>query len=311
MTRVLLLFLDGVGLGSADPAVNPFVAARMPALTSLLGGGQLVQGQAPYEGPQATLLAIDACLGVANTPQSTTGQAALLTGRNVPAEVGEHYGPKPNPAVASILRQGNLFAEIVSRGGSAALLNAYPPRYFEAIDSGRRMYSAIPLAVDTAGLELMTDVDLREGRALSVDFTGEGWAAQPGFPAAPVYTAIQAGKLLAEMSARYDLSWFDYWLSDFAGHRGEMGPAIELLERFDRVLGSLVEAWQGRPDLIVITSDHGNLEDLARKGHTVNPVPALLIGPQALRRSFATGLRDLTSFAPAVLRTLFGPDGQT
>ncbi len=311
MTRVLLLFLDGVGLGSADPAVNPFVAARMPALTSLLGGGQLVQGQAPYEGPQATLLAIDACLGVANTPQSATGQAALLTGRNVPAEVGEHYGPKPNPAVASILRQGNLFAEIVSRGGSAALLNAYPPRYFEAIDSGRRMYSAIPLAVDTAGLELMTDVDLREGRALSVDFTGEGWAAQPGFPAAPVYTAIQAGKLLAEMSARYDLSWFDYWLSDFAGHRGEMGPAIELLERFDRVLGSLVEAWQGRPDLIVITSDHGNLEDLARKGHTVNPVPALLIGPQALRRSFATGLRDLTSFAPAVLRTLFGPDGQT
>ncbi len=309
MTRVLLLFLDGVGLGSADPAVNPFVAARMPALTSLLGGGQLVQGQAPYEGPQATLLAIDACLGVANTPQSATGQAALLTGRNVPAEVGEHYGPKPNPAVASILRQGNLFAEIVSRGGSAALLNAYPPRYFEAIDSGRRMYSAIPLAVDTAGLELMTDVDLREGRALSVDFTGEGWAAQPGFPAAPVYTAIQAGKLLAEMSARYDLSWFDYWLSDFAGHRGEMGPAIELLERFDRVLGSLVEAWQGRPDLIVITSDHGNLEDLARKGHTVNPVPALLIGPQALRRSFATGLRDLTSFAPAVLRTLFGPDG--
>ncbi len=311
MTRVLLLFLDGVGLGSADPAVNPFVAARMPALTSLLGGGQLVQGQAPYEGPQATLLAIDACLGVANTPQSATGQAALLTGRNVPAEVGEHYGPKPNPAVASILRQGNLFAEVVSRGGSAALLNAYPPRYFEAIDSGRRMYSAIPLAVDTAGLELMTDVDLREGRALSVDFTGEGWAAQPGFPAAPVYTAIQAGKLLAEMSARYDLSWFDYWLSDFAGHRGEMGPAIELLERFDRVLGSLVEAWQGRPDLIVITSDHGNLEDLARKGHTVNPVPALLIGPQALRRSFATGLRDLTSFAPAVLRTLFGPDGQT
>ncbi len=311
MTRVLLLFLDGVGLGSADPAVNPFVAARMPALTSLLGGGQLVQGQAPYEGPQATLLAIDACLGVANTPQSATGQAALLTGRNVPAEVGEHYGPKPNPAVASILRQGNLFAEVVSRGGSAALLNAYPPRYFEAIDSGRRMYSAIPLAVDTAGLELMTDVDLREGRALSVDFTGEGWAAQPGFPAAPVYTAIQAGKLLAEMSARYDLSWFDYWLSDFAGHRGEMGPAIELLERFDRVLGSLVEAWQGRPDLIVITSDHGNLEDLARKGHTVNAVPALLIGPQALRRSFATGLRDLTSFAPAVLRTLFGPDGQT
>jgi len=35
---VLLLFLDGVGLGEDDPDTNPFARAEMPVLTGLLGG---------------------------------------------------------------------------------------------------------------------------------------------------------------------------------------------------------------------------------------------------------------------------------
>ena len=33
MTRVLFLFLDGVGIGPADPDVNPFLRARLPVLS--------------------------------------------------------------------------------------------------------------------------------------------------------------------------------------------------------------------------------------------------------------------------------------
>jgi len=306
VTRVLVLFLDGVGLGEPDPERNPFVRARMPGLARLLDGQPLAASAAPFEGSRATLLSLDTTLGVAGRPQSASGQAALLTGKNVPARIGSHYGPKPNGLIARILREGNLFQETLQRGGTAALLNAYPPRYFDSIRSGRRLYSAIPLAAHTAGLPLMTAKDLQEGRALSADFTGEGWAAQPQFPPAPVYTPLEAGRLLAELAKRYQLAWFDYWPSDYIGHRGKMPEALRLLEVLDAVLTALVETWGRRCDLIVITSDHGNLEDLSRRGHTENPVPALLIGPKSLRRTFAKDLRDLTDFSTSVLRALFG-----
>jgi hypothetical protein len=230
----------------------------------------------------------------------------LLTGRNVPKEIGGHYGPKPNPAVARVLSEGNVFREVLGRGGKAALLNAYPPRYFEGIRSGHRLSSAIPLAAISAGLRLRTDQDLRTGQALAADFTGEGWAGQPDFPPTPIYGAEEAGALAARLAMKYDLAWFDYWLSDYAGHRATLGEAVRLLASFDRVLKGLVQAWVDRPDLVVITSDHGNLEEYGRRGHTLNPVPLILIGPRHLRDDFADGLTDLTGVAPAILRTLGG-----
>jgi hypothetical protein len=226
----------------------------------------------------------------------------------VPALVGEHYGPKPNQAVAEIVRADNLFKQVLQRGGSAALLNGYPPRYFQSIESGHRLYSSIPLAATAAGLELKSVEDMQAGRAMAADFTGAGWAAQPGFPAAPIYSPEQAGHQLALLAQQYDLAWFDYWVSDLVGHRGELADAVALLENLDGVIGGLARAWGDRGDLIVISSDHGNLEDLSRRGHTRNPVPALLIGRQEERLAFAAHLQDLTSFAPAILALIFGAD---
>jgi 2,3-bisphosphoglycerate-independent phosphoglycerate mutase len=306
MPKVLMVFLDGVGLGEDDPRLNPLAAASMPAMRSLLGERPLVQSSAPFEGPQATLLALDASLGVEGMPQSATGQAAILTGRNVPAEVGEHYGPKPNPAVADIVRRGSLFSEVRRRGGTAVLLNAYPPGYFESIESGRRLYSCIPLAATSAGIALLTAEDLQRERALSADFTGEGWALQPGFPRSPIYSPSHAGRQLARLAAASDLAWFDFWASDYAGHKGIWDRSIALLESFDGVLGGVVEAYRDRNDLVVLTSDHGNLEDSARRGHTLNPVPALMIGPLEARRRFTEGLSDLTGFYAAILKAIFG-----
>jgi hypothetical protein len=307
MPGVLFLFVDGVGLGPDDADVNPFVIARMPTMRSLLGGNPLIASAVPFVGDIATLIAVDASMGIPGAPQSASGQAALLTGLNVPREIDGHYGPKPNPEIARIIESGNLFQEVIKRNGRAALLNAYPPQYFQSINSGRRLYSAIPLAARAAGLELMTAEDLQAGEAFSVDFTGAGWAARSEFPPAPIYQARQAGTRLAQVSTHYDLTWFDYWISDYAGHKRDMGSAVELLESFDGVLAGLVEAWKSRQDLFVLTSDHGNLEDLSKRGHTENLVPALLIGPQDLRRKFTEDLKDLTDFSAAVLRTIF-PD---
>ncbi len=94
--KLLFIFIDGIGLGEDNPEVNPFVRAEMPYLQSLLGGQKMIKSAAPYESDQVTLLPIDAGLGVKGLPQSATGQAVLLTGINIPAEIGYHYGPKPN-----------------------------------------------------------------------------------------------------------------------------------------------------------------------------------------------------------------------
>jgi 2,3-bisphosphoglycerate-independent phosphoglycerate mutase len=303
--RVLFLFLDGVGLGPDDPAANPFALAAMPNTTALLEGQRLLAGLAPRETPRATLLALDACMGVDRTPpQSATGQASLLTGRNVPAELGYHYGPKPNPAVAEYLRNGNLFRTVAQAGGRAALLNAYPQTYFAAIESGKRLYSAIPLAVTSAGLALKTAADLYAGQALSADFTGRGWRERLGLTDTPLLTPRQAGERLAALSAGHDFAFFEYWLSDYAGHGQDMAIALDLLATFDEVLGGLLASWDDVAGLILITSDHGNLEDLATRGHTTNPVPALVVGAPELRRRFTAGLHDLAGVAPAILKIL-------
>jgi 2,3-bisphosphoglycerate-independent phosphoglycerate mutase len=301
---LLFLFLDGIGLGSDDPTSNPFARADLPNLYTLLGGQRLLAGITPYHGERASLLALDACLGVDGVPQSATGQAVLLTGTNIPAALGYHYGPKPNPAVAEFLRNGNLFYHLQQAGLNVGSLNAYPPPYFEAIDSGRRIYSAIPLALASAGVPLKTAEDLYAGRALSVDFTGQGWRTRLGIADAPVLAPRQAGQRLAQLASKYDLSFFEHWPSDYAGHGQDMHQACTLLETFDAVLGGILEAWQDEDSLLLITSDHGNLEDLSTRRHTLNPAPALLVGAPELRRSFAHGLKDLTDVTPAILRLL-------
>lgn len=302
----LFLFLDGVGLGEDDPNINPFVTAKLPHLNALLGDQSMTARAVPVAQSRATLRAWDANLGTRGLPQSASGQATLLTGKNVPALIGEHYGPKPNPPIADILRGETVFTLLKEKGYTTALLAAYPPGYFQVIESGRRMFSAIPMAASNAGVRLMTKEDLYAGRALSAEFTGQGWREHLGFADTPLLEPHEAGKLLAKLAGEYDFSFFEFWLSDYAGHKQEMEQAVQILENFDGVLGGLLDAWQDEEGLVLITSDHGNLEDLSTRKHTANPVPGLVIGGSDLRARFIEGVEDLAGVTPAILR-MFSP----
>ncbi len=295
---VLLFFMDGVGLGSADAETNPFVTADLPHLTALLGEGWYRQGQPPRVRARASLTPTDATLGVPGLPQSATGQAAILTGRNVPQLVGEHYGPKPNPAVAGALAEGTLFAEVVGAGGRAALLTPYPERYFEGVASGRRLLSAVPLAAHNAGLPLHTADDLRNGDAVSPDFTNQGWREHLGYDDMPLLSLQGAGRRIAVLARRYQFSFFEHWPSDRHGHRGTLAEARAHLERIDAVLGGLFAAWDDDAGLLIITSDHGNIEAKDRRQHMANPVPTILLGPN--HAELAAQIADLTDIAPVV-----------
>jgi 2,3-bisphosphoglycerate-independent phosphoglycerate mutase len=300
--RVLFIFMDGIGLGENNPETNPLARAKMPNLNRLLDGRSLLKDAAPFHGDQTSLLAVDPAVGVGGLPQSATGQAILLTGINIPAELGYHYGPKPNPEVAAYLKEATLFSRFVKEGKKTTLLNAYPPRYFDGIDSGKRLYSSIPQAVVNAGLPLFRHTDLFAGRALSADFTGEGWRRMLGFAEAPVMDAQGAGRKLGALAKEYDFSLFEYWASDYAGHKQQMEHAINLMETFDDILGGLVEDWDD--GLILVTSDHGNMEDLSTRRHTDADVPALVIGDRSVRDEFTRDMKDLTDIAPAIWKTV-------
>ncbi|MCL4272074.1 MAG: hypothetical protein KJZ72_21130 [Anaerolineales bacterium] len=297
--RILFLFLDGIGLGDDNPETNPFVRAEMPYLESLLDGKKLTRSAAPFESGLISLQAVDSNLGVKGLPQSATGQAVLLTGINIPAELGYHYGPKPNPEVAQYLDGKTLFSRTIQAGKKTALLNAYPPRYFDGIDSGKRLYSSIPLVLTNAGVSLFTHDDYFAGHALSADFTGEGWREVLGYPDAPVFDSITAGTNLSQLAKHYDFSFFEYWASDYAGHKQDMGWAIRQLETFDGVLKGLLADWDLAHDLVLLTSDHGNMEDLSTRKHTAAPVPLILFGEKTKRDAF-TDVSDLTGIAPAI-----------
>ena len=299
--KVIFLFLDGVGLGNPDPSLNPFLLANTPFLDSILHGQKLYKGLNAFHSDLVSVFELDACVGVSGIPQSATGQAMLLTGQNIPQNLGYHYGPKPNPDIARYLTNGNLFNVLQARGYHTCYLNAFPPKYFENIASRKRIYSAIPLAVTSAGIRLRSLDDLIAGNAVSADFTAEGWRTQLGFQNIPTLSLDQAAKRIAEIACQYDLAFFEYWLTDYAGHHQNMVEAIQILETIDRVLESLISHWDLSQGMIWVTSDHGNIEDLSHRHHTLNPVPLLIFGYPTLRKELPS-FQSLLDIYPALLK---------
>lgn len=298
MPHGLFLFLDGVGLGTDDPDHNPLATAHLPTLTGLLDGRRWLADTGPIHSAAASFAPISAHMGVAGLPQSASGQASIVTGQNVPARLGKHWGPKPNAAIREIVQHDSLFIQLRQRGQTVALANAYPPGYFAVTDSGRRLHGTIPTAMLAAGVPLYTVDDLRAGRGVSADWTGDGWRSELKISDVPVETPFAVGQRLARHAREMDLLFVDHWVTDYIGHRGTLADAVQMMETFDGVLAGVLSEWDLAHDVIVITSDHGNMEDFRHNHHTDNAVPAMWIGgPHA---ELARPVHDLTGFAPVL-----------
>ena len=162
---------------------------------------------------------------------------------------------------------------------------------------------AVPLAATRAGLALMTADDLRNGRSVSPDFTAQGWHDHLGYTDIPLLTLPQAGQHIAHIARDYHFSFFEHWPTDMRGHRGSLAEAVAHLESIDAVIGGLLSAWDDEQGLLIITSDHGNIENKNHRKHTRNRVPTILIGKN--HAQLAPHIHDLTDIAPAVRQTLF------
>ncbi|CAN5667962.1 metalloenzyme [soil metagenome] len=301
--RALLLFLDGVGIGEPDPQRNAFAAAGLPHLKRLLGGRLPQSGEVErtggLESERAVFVAADARLGVEGRPQSGTGQTALLTGRNAARMFGRHFGPWVPTPLREMLARENLLSRAVSAGRSAAFANSYPLHRGVA-----RRPIATALAAHAAGLLTRDLKELREGSAVASSITHEIWRAHPGGEKIPEVTAEEAGGRLARIAAGVELTLFAHYDTDLVGHRGSLADAVAALERVDAFLGGVLEALPADA-LLVIASDHGNIED-ATMGHTLNPVPVIAAGPG--RQVIAARVRSITDVAPSILDLLGGEE---
>jgi hypothetical protein len=296
---VLVLFLDGVGLGDADPAINPLARVSTPAIAGVTGGPLVMRGI--VNGPGALLMPTDATLGVAGLPQSATGQTTLLTGLNAPRLAGRHVTAYPTASLRDALAQHSLFARLRQRGAEVVLANAYSPEYFAAVASRRLKIAAVTYAAQAAGVRLRSVDDVREGRAVFHDLTN-GRLRRWGYDL-PELTPRESGRRLATLAAQADLTFFEFFLTDLSAHGRVALSSDAVVAMVDDLLAGVLEAADGHTTVVVV-SDHGNLEDGRSTAHTTNPVPTLVIGPcrEAFRR-----VADLTHVAPAILAALDQP----
>jgi hypothetical protein len=298
--RILLVFADGIGLG-AEVEGNPFVTTPTPALHGLLGGPLSAArvDALPASEPPVALAALDAVLGVAGLPQSGTGQTTLFTGVNAQAELGRHVPALPGPRLRGLIERHGMMARLVRAGRAVTFANGYGAAYGERLRSGEGRPSATSWAVVTAGLPFRTLEDLARGEALPWDVTGASFGLRAGIDV-PVTTPEVAGERLARLAAAHDFTLYETFLTDVAGH-ARWGVAPEdAVARLDGLLAGVLAA--RAPELtLLLTSDHGNLEEAWHRRHTTNPVPLLAVGPAAPAFADLSRLDEVAPRIEAVL----------
>lgn len=296
---VLLFFIDGLGIGTRGPH-NPL--DDLPDADPLA----IFQDEEPSISFGGVLAPTDACLGVEGRPQSASGQTTILTGVNAPATVGYHKQGFPNQALLDIIREHSLFVQLKRAGVSPiTFANTYTKRFFE---SRPRWISATTAAVEAAGLRFNQVEDLRAGAAVYHDFTNEllikrviEQAVEPG-EKVDLRSPEEAGDVLAGIVSANQFTLYEYFITDKIGHAQDRDAARRVLPMLARFIRSLLGKLDLERSTVILTSDHGNIEDLSVRNHTLNPVPTIVWGRQ--REQIAPRIRNLTDITPAIVDVL-------
>ena len=301
--RLYFIFLDGIGLGE-ESLSNPFVQSETPGLSTLLEGNNLAAGTSGFVGEKVTLVGLDACLGVSGYPQSATGQATIFTGMNAPVFLGEHLNGFPNQKLRKLLAQRGLFQQFKKIGLQVAFANAYRPIFFNSLRLGLpgNRYSCSTLITYYGGLPFFSLQDVKSERALFMDITNE--TLRNINYDVPLFSPEKGAENLIRIGRNFDFILFEYFLSDLAGHLADSVESDRVISILDRFINALSSHLNPAEEMVIISSDHGNLEELSTQKHTHNKVPALLIGNKELRSLIAGSMKDLTDLLPAFFEVL-------
>jgi 2,3-bisphosphoglycerate-independent phosphoglycerate mutase len=290
---VILFFIDGLGIGEKS-ARNPLaLAANLAPLAHFRDD---LNGAIPFGG---ILRPTDARLGVEGRPQSASGQTTILTGVNAPLTLGYHKQGFPNEALREIIRANSIFLQLKNLGVEPNVFaNAYTPQFFE--QPPPRWKSATTVAVEAAGIEFRRLPDLVGRHAVFHDFTNES-LRERGFDA-PLFSPTEAAEILANLSRRHRFTLYEHFLTDKIGHDQDFARASVHLPRLAEFVRALLARLDLETTTVILTSDHGNIEDLSVRNHTLNDVPTIVWGRR--KSETAESIKDLTDITPAVVRLL-------
>ena len=297
--RICVVFVDGVGVGKRDPSVNPLANGVDPLFAVFLD-----DPSTPTLPLGGRAKGIDACLGVPGLPQSATGQTALFAGVNAAAYLGYHKSGFPNQKLRELLWQGSLLKRARERGLRSAFVNAYRPVFFQfPLEKKLRFLSVTTVACLSAGQDCFPLEAIPQKRAVYHEFTNRE-LRQKGFDL-PLWTPEYAGRVLAGISAKYDLCLYEFFRTDHAGHSGELSYAAEILNEFSAFLRGFLKEKDPSTALVVV-SDHGNVEDVSVVTHTTNPALLAVWGWASER--VLSQVDSLADFTPAILEAFWGPE---
>ena len=113
----------------------------------------------------------------------------------------------------------------------------------------------------------------------------------------------------AVVGGTFDFILVNYANADMVGHTGNFDAAVKAVETVDQCLGRLAQAVTAAGGTLLITADHGNVEQMIdgkenqpHTAHTTNAVPLILVNPPP----WVTGVGDgrLADLAPTILALL-------
>jgi 2,3-bisphosphoglycerate-independent phosphoglycerate mutase len=307
MDRVIFIFVDGCGVGRRQED-NPFFRGRCRHITFWKGGMALADG--------TPITAIDATLGIAGAPQSASGQTALFCGATASALGGRHRNGYPDQHLRRVILEKNLLAQLAATGATACYLNAYPAHeklftaeHVRIEPDGRlwfspsfperfkRMISVTSCMLLASGQRPFGEKEIRAGLSLYQDYSNRQ-LIEKGL-ALPEFSPARAARVLHDASRNFAFILYEYFQTDLYAHRKTLEECVALVRDLDTLVGTLQGLLDKKRDTLVLTSDHGNLEDHRLRGHSRNPVPLIAWGRHGARlRKKIKGISDV---APAIL----------
>ncbi|HLR76472.1 MAG TPA: hypothetical protein VK106_02355 [Balneolaceae bacterium] len=295
--HVIFLFIDGVGLGPAGKN-NPFTPNSYSAFKRMSGGQSFTNDAKPIKKDNHFFAPVDANLGVEGLPQSGTGQTALFSGENAAKLIGKHFGPWPHSGVAHLLEEESVFNKARALGKTVHFINAYPEIFFQKAKK-RGRWTGTTLLARGAQTRLNGPEQVKKGRAVTAGIIQKAWKEQLKIDV-PIISPQTGGRRLLKESQKYDLLLHEYYLTDKAGHSQNQEAAKRNLNIYNDFLETII-AEKPAETTIVLSSDHGNIENLSTKTHTRNKVPLFVCGPGAKAFFKATSILDVT---PKIIKVL-------